>query len=169
MSFLAFTLTQIAGLAYALVGGVFLAFSDFIMRSLARTSGAGGVEAMQVINREVFRWIFMTLFIGLAPASLLLAGYGLLFVGDGPGITFALAGLIYFVGCFVVTVLFNVPMNEALARLETGSDAARTYWVETYLPRWTRWNTVRAVACAIASALLTFGLLWQAQVQAHVI
>ena len=38
-----FFLAQIAILAYALVGGVFLAFSDFIMRSLAN---ANGVEAM---------------------------------------------------------------------------------------------------------------------------
>ena len=50
-----FFLLQFAVLAYALLGGVFLAFSDFIMRSLAHTSGMGGVEVMQVINREVFR------------------------------------------------------------------------------------------------------------------
>jgi len=55
MSSFFFVLTQFAILAYALVGGVFLAFSDFIMRSLSLTSGVGGVEAMQVINREVFR------------------------------------------------------------------------------------------------------------------
>ncbi len=56
-------------LAYAFIGGVFLAFSDFIMRSLAMTGGHGGIEAMQVINREVFRWVFMALFLGLAPVS----------------------------------------------------------------------------------------------------
>ena len=38
---------HISVLAYALVAGVFLAFSDFIMRSLAITSGSGGVEAMR--------------------------------------------------------------------------------------------------------------------------
>jgi uncharacterized membrane protein len=64
---------QFAVLAYALVAGVFLAFSDFIMRSLALTGGVGGVEAMQVINREVFRWVFMTLFLGMAAGSVALA------------------------------------------------------------------------------------------------
>ena len=66
-------LLHIAVLAYALVAGVFLAFSDFIMRSLAITSGSGGVEAMQAINREVFRWIFMTLFLGMAAGSAAIA------------------------------------------------------------------------------------------------
>ncbi len=42
-----------SALAYAVLGGVFLAFSDFIMRALSVTSGTGGVEAMNAINREV--------------------------------------------------------------------------------------------------------------------
>jgi uncharacterized membrane protein len=37
MSVWVFLLAQFTLLAYALVGGVFLAFSDFIMRSLAHT------------------------------------------------------------------------------------------------------------------------------------
>ena len=36
------------------------------MRSLAIPGGSGGVEAMHAINREVFRWIFMALFLGMA-------------------------------------------------------------------------------------------------------
>ena len=45
MSPLIFFALQFAIIAYALVGGVFLAFSDFIMRSLANTGGVGGVDA----------------------------------------------------------------------------------------------------------------------------
>ena len=75
MSTVIILLLQFSILAYALVAGVFLAFSDFIMRSLAITNGSGGVEAMQAINREVFRWIFMALFLGMAPVSLAIAGY----------------------------------------------------------------------------------------------
>jgi len=65
MSILFVFLAQFSILADAILAGVFLAFSDFIMRSLAQTSGTGGIEAMQVINREVFRWVFMALFLGL--------------------------------------------------------------------------------------------------------
>ncbi|MEP0521904.1 MAG: anthrone oxygenase family protein [Hyphomicrobiales bacterium] len=160
-------LLQFVVLAYALVSGVFLAFSDFIMRSLANTSGVGGVEAMQTINREVFRWVFMVLFIGLAPLSLLIAAYGGIFVGNGPGTLMMVAGLIYLFGCFGVTVFFNVPMNEALASMETTSDQTREYWTATYLPRWTFWNTIRTIASGLSSVILLFNLLWMAQTQAQ--
>lgn len=160
-------LTQFAVIAYALVGGVFLAFSDFIMRSLAHTGGVGGVEAMRIVNREVFRWIFMTLFLGLAPVSLVVAGYGIMNLAVPGSVMIAVAGLIYLVGCFGVTIAFNVPMNETLAKLELGSSAIRDYWVGTYLPRWTLWNTVRSSACAASALLLLFGLMWMMQAQAR--
>ncbi len=159
MSPLIFFALQFAIIAYALVSGVFLAFSDFIMRSLAHTGGIGGIDAMQVINREVFRWVFMTLFIGMAPVSLAIAAYGGFVVGSGPGTLFVFAGLVYFVGCFGVTVLFNVPMNEALARMDASSAEASGYWKRTYLPHWTFWNTIRTAASALSAALLLFGLL----------
>lgn len=169
MSPIIFIFLQLAIIAYALVSGVFLAFSDFIMRSLAHTGGAGGVDAMQVINREVFRWVFMALFIGLAPSSLLISAYGGIFVSNGPGNLIMLAGLIYFIGCFGVTVFFNVPMNEALAGMDVTADKTRDYWTGTYLPRWTFWNTVRTVASSVSAALLLFGLLWATQTQAQAI
>jgi uncharacterized membrane protein len=158
-----FLLTQVSILAYGLVGGVFLAFSDFVMRSLSLTGGAGGVEAMQVINREVFRRVFMALFLGLAAVSLVLAGYGATRLAHPSGAPILLAGLVYLIGCFGVTVAFSVPMNEALADMDPGQDATRAYWTGVYLPRWTFWNTVRTVACGLSAALLLFGLAWAAQ------
>ena len=93
MSTTFFFLMQFAALAYALLGGVFLAFSDFIMRSLALTGGHGGIEAMQVINREVFRWVFMVLFLGMAPGSLLIAGYGAFGISGPAGTLIMLAAI----------------------------------------------------------------------------
>jgi len=159
-------LMQVAILAYALVGGVFLAFSDFIMRSLSLTGGTGGVEAMQVINREVFRWVFMALFLGMAAVSLVIVGYGATNLAHPSGGLILVAGLVYLIGCFGVTVFFNVPMNEALAGMNLSEDATHAYWTGTYLPRWTFWNTVRTLACGASAALLLFGLLWMTQAQA---
>ncbi|MFZ5963289.1 DUF1772 domain-containing protein [Thalassococcus sp. BH17M4-6] len=148
-------------LAYALVGGVFLAFSDFIMRALSRISGQGGAEAMQVINREVFRWVFMTLFLGLAAVSLVLVAQAVLLLDGATATLISAAGLAYLIGCFAVTVVFNVPMNEALAGMDLSQADTQRYWTGTYLPRWTFWNTVRTVACGLAAALLLFGLTAQ--------
>ena len=155
-----FLLLQFAVLAYALVGGVFLAFSDFIMRSLSRTSGMGGVEAMQVINREVFRWAFMTLFLGMAAVSLFIVGWAATDLSTPASALLLLAGLVYLIGCFGVTVVFNVPMNEALAGMDLSSESTQAYWTNTYLPRWTFWNTFRTLACGLSAALLLHGLLW---------
>ena len=149
-----FILIQLSILAYALVAGVFLAFSDFIMRSLSLTGGTGGVEAMQVINREVFRWVFMALFLGMAAVSLVIVGYGATNLAHPSGGLILVAGLVYLIGCFGVTVFFNVPMNEALAGMNLSEDATHAYWTGTYLPRWTFWNTVRTLACGLSAALL---------------
>jgi len=163
MSTFFFMLIQFAILAYALVGGVFLAFSDFIMRSLSHTGSSGGVETMQIINREVFRWVFMALFLGMAAVSLAIVGFGATHLDHPAGTLILAAGGIYLVGCFGVTVFFNVPMNEALAGMDLGEDATRAYWTGTYLPRWTFWNTVRTLACGVSAALLLSGLLWLTQ------
>ena len=153
-------LMQFAVLAYALIAGVFLAFSDFIMRSLSLTGGNGGVEAMQVINREVFRWVFMALFLGMAAVSLFIVYYGAMNIANPAGAMILLAGLVYLVCCFGVTIFFNVPMNEALAGMDLSEGMTRTYWLDTYLPRWTFWNTVRTAFCGMSAALLLFGVSW---------
>ncbi|MEO1293171.1 MAG: anthrone oxygenase family protein [Pseudomonadota bacterium] len=155
-------LAQLAILAYALVGGVFLAFSDFIMRSLDKTSGAGGIEAMQSINREVMRWVFMTLFLGLAPVSLFFCVYGIFWAENLAGVPLVVAGALYLIGCFAVTVFGNVPMNTALDKLEAPTPEAEIYWRQTYLPRWTMLNTMRTVACVISASVLVFGLFARA-------
>lgn len=156
MSSFLLMLLQFSIIAYALVGGVFLAFSDFIMRSLSATPN--GAIGMQTINREVFRWVFMTLFIGLAPLSLITAIYGLVMVESTLGYLMAFAGLIYFIGCFGVTVIHNVPMNNTLAQHAANTAELTLYWEITYIPRWTFWNNVRTAACIFSAFLVLIGL-----------
>jgi uncharacterized membrane protein len=147
-------LTQFAVLASAALGGVFLAFSDFIMRALGRSPG--GAEAMQSINREVFRIAFMALFLGMVPVSILLAAGGWIAAPDP--LRFLLAGTFYLVGCFAVTAGGNVPLNDRLAEMDATSPEGRDWWATVYGPRWTRLNTVRTVACFAAAAILVGAL-----------
>jgi len=165
MSPLVFVLTQFAILAYAVLGGVFLAFSNFIMRALALTSATGGIEAMQVINREVFRWVFMTLFLGMAAISAFIMVHSALYLAGGPGTLILVGALVYLFGCFAITVIFNVPMNQALADMDLSAEATRDFWTGTYLPRWTMWNTIRMLACILAATMMLFGLVWFTQSQ----
>lgn len=134
------------------------------MRALSMTGGPGSLTAMQAIKRAVFRWVFMALFLGLAPVSLALIGAAALGFAGPAARPVAAAGGVYLLGCFGVTVVFNVPMNERLAAMDPASATSQIYWTGTYLPRWTWWNTVRTVACALSAALLLIAL---ASLSAH--
>lgn len=153
-------LCQLSVLAFALLGGVFLAFSDFIMRSLDRAGVPGSVAVMQSINREVFRYIFMSLFLAMVPVSLLIAGYAALGLNGPASTLIAAAAGTYLLGAFGVTIVFNVPLNDALAVMDTNAESTQNFWDSTYLPRWTFWNSVRTASCAAASGLMLFGLTW---------
>jgi len=146
-------------IAYAVLGGVFLSFSDFIMRSLRATSGTGGIEAMQIINREVFYWAFMALFIGLAPLSLGLLGYAS-FRLDGTGaVLLQLAAISYLLGVFGITVARNVPLNNMLDGMDMAAEATAQFWTTSYVPNWTFWNSVRTLWSITTSALCLVGLV----------
>jgi uncharacterized membrane protein len=63
------------------------------------------------------------------------------------------AAVLYLVGCVGVTMIFNVPRNNVLARLDPASAEAAGVW-ERYLAEWTAWNSVRTVASLAATAAL---------------
>ncbi len=144
-------LCQFSVIACALVAGVFLTFSDFVMRSLDGARPAAGVEVMQVINREVFRSVFMFLLLGMSALSPFLIGYAYLRVG-GPAAELIVAGAaVYLAGVFLVSLVFNVPMNNRLEAQDYAGAEAAAYWKKTYFPRWTFWNYVRALAAAASA------------------
>ncbi|MGB5213773.1 MAG: hypothetical protein WBN88_09045, partial [Anderseniella sp.] len=58
-----------AVVACGLIAGVFLAFSDFVMKALFAASPASGIEAMQLINRKVYGSVFMALLIAMLVIS----------------------------------------------------------------------------------------------------
>lgn len=108
---------------------------------------------MNSINAVILRSLFMPVFFGTTLASLALAGIGAMRWGETGAITMALGGVIYVIGMFVVTMAFNVPLNEALARAPTPEVWAR------YLRVWTSWNHVRALASLVATILFTCALI----------
>ena len=135
-----------------LLAGVYFAFSSFIMAALERTGQAHGVAAMNSINATILGSLFMPFFCGTTLASLILAINGLVRRGE-PGAMAALAGgLIYFAGMFLCTIVFNVPLNNSLAAVDAGSEAAAPAWAR-FLKEWTFWNHVRTIASAAAGAL----------------
>ncbi len=68
------------------------------------------------------------------------------------------ASLIYLVGGVGVTMLFNVPLNDALANAQVNTPEAATLWSH-YLDKWIAWNHVRAVAPIVSAILFTAALM----------
>jgi uncharacterized membrane protein len=148
----------VAMLGSALIGGVFYAFSSFIMKALARVPSEEGIAVMQSINIVVINTSFLGVFIGTAAISLILAvlaikGWGM------PSAPWFLAGaLLYLLGTLLVTGLGNVPLNDQLAAVLAADSSAIEVW-QNYLDRWTLLNTVRTAAALAASISFTIGLL----------
>jgi uncharacterized membrane protein len=67
-------------------------------------------------------------------------------------------GLLYLLGAILVTMLFNVPLNDALAAAEPGSAAGASLWTR-YLAEWTAWNHVRTAAPLAAAAAFILALM----------
>src|SRR5262245_51566353 len=138
------------------MAGVYFAFSGFVMTALSRIDQASGVAAMSSINTVILRSLFMPLFFGTTVAALVVS-VAALTRWDAPGAFAMLAGgVLYFLGMFVVTMLLNVPLNNALESAHASVDAATT-WAR-YLREWTMWNHVRTVASTAACALFIVAL-----------
>lgn len=141
----------IAGtLGTGIIGGVFFAFSTFVMRALARMPAAQGIAAMQHINVTVLNPWFLGVFMGTA---LLCAALAVLaFAKWSPVSAYVIAAaVLYVAGTFVATLIFNVPKNDALAALSAEAASSAAYWSE-YLVRWTFWNHVRTF-CSLAGTV----------------
>lgn len=148
----------LALLGSALIGGVFFAFSSFIMKALARVPSSEGIAVMQSINVVVINPSFIGAFMGTALLSIAVIVL-VLMNGIQPATIFFTGGAVfYFVGTFLVTMFGNVPLNDQLAAVPATDPDAVELWTH-YLERWTMWNHVRTAAAIVASLLFSLGLV----------
>lgn len=136
----------------AVIGGVFSAFSEFIMAGLLRTSPTAGVDTMQQINRTVIKTQFVAGLILIAPLSIAFAIYGYAQLDGLAHTAILLAPIIYVPTVFLMTIFGNVPMNNKLDRLDPKTSEAETYWIR-YGRVWTRLNHFRTLGSVITAML----------------
>jgi len=125
--------------------------------ALARRPSSEGIAAMQSINVAVISPLFLAAFLGTAAACVLAIISSLLRWHDPGAIYRLVGGALYLVGTFLVTMVFNVPKNEALASVVPADPDSPGLWA-SYLANWTAWNHVRAAAALAAAASLTIAL-----------
>jgi uncharacterized membrane protein len=125
--------------------GLFFIFSVCIMASLGRLPAEQGVAAMQSINVVILNPWFMLAFFGTALLSLVLVAFAF-FTGSPARLYVIAGGFLFLAGTILVTMVFNVPMNNALVALQPQSEEAARLWSSTYLVDWVRWNHVRTLS-----------------------
>ena len=152
MQMLVTTLLWLSAIGCGLLAGLYFAFSTFIMSALGRIDQAAGIAAMNAINKVIVQSIFLPVFMGSTATCLLLALLGLFRWNEAGAPLMIAGGLLYVIGMFVVTVIFNVPLNNALMGANPASPEGQALWTR-YLSDWTWWNHVRTMTSTLAFAL----------------
>ncbi len=149
--------TLLAALGSGLMAGLFFTFSSFVMNALARLPAEQGIAAMNSINVTILNASFGLAFFGTALLSLGLGIAGFM-QWDEPGSLWLVTGsLLFLVGTIAVTMVFNVPLNDALAAASPASPEGAGVWTR-YLAEWVPWNHVRTLTSI--GALVAFILAY---------
>ncbi len=148
----------VAAMGSGLVAGVLFAFSTFVMKALARLPSNQGIAAMQSINVIVLNRWFLGTFLGTVVLAVIALCLALLDLRTPSAIYLLAGGLSYLAGSLFVTMAFNVPKNESLAKLDPVSGASAEAWTQ-YISEWTRWNHVRTAASLASAAFFTLALV----------
>ena len=146
-----FIVCEIAVISYAMVAGLFLTFSDFIMRSLNSAPPSAGIEVMQNINRDIFKSLTIFLLWGMVLLSIFIGVYAILYISGFASLLLTTGSVAYIVGVLVVSYTANIPMNDHLKNMVAQDPQAAKYWSEVYVPKWSAWNYLRAIGSGAAA------------------
>ena len=146
-------LTTVAALASAAAGGMMYVFSTFVMRGLNRTGPVDAITAMRGINVEAnSNPAFLLAYFGAAVLAVAVGVVATVQLRQ-PGSWWILAGAVFGVLAAIITIVFNVPLNNHLDGVNpvglSAADAAREW--QAYFTTWTAWNHVRTVAAFVAA------------------
>ncbi|AZO60770.1 MAG: DUF1772 domain-containing protein [Mesorhizobium sp.] len=151
-------LTFIAAIGSGVVGGVFFAFSNFVMAALARLPVPAGIAAMNSINITVITPAFMTALFGTGLICLVLIAAAIAGWSQSGSYWLLAGAVIYLVGNPIVTMIFNVPLNDALAAVDPASSNGAAVWAN-HLRQWVMWNHVRTITAIVAMACFILALI----------
>lgn len=144
-------------LLVALMAGLFFSFSIAVTRGLRQLDDKSYLQAMQQINRKILNPLFLLCFIG-APLFLTATTVLLFFEDRFLFIWMLVAALVYIGGVFMVTMVYNVPLNRYLELQEIDQldpDAAKVVRSRFEAP-WNRYNHIRTLFSVLACGMLVY-------------
>ena len=156
-------LTSLAALFSAAAGGMMYVFSTFVMRGLDRTGPVDAIIAMRGINAEAnANPTFLLGFFGATILSLVVGVIAVVQLNQ-PGSWWVLIGAIFGIVGGIITMAFNVPLNNHLDAVNpeglSAADAAREW--QAYFSTWTAWNHVRTATGFVGAVLMLVGLRYR--------
>jgi uncharacterized membrane protein len=150
------TIISVASISGAgLVTGLLFAFSNFVMRALADLPSDKGMFAMQRINETIINPVFLILFLGTPVLCSVIAVNSALDINEAGSLFLLVGALAYLIGPFGITVLFNIPLNNLLARAEV-SDSEEIW--PMYQKKWQWYNHIRTYTGVVSVVFMAMGL-----------
>lgn len=155
--------TSLAALFSAAAGGMMYVFSTFVMRGLDRTGPIDAITAMRGMNAEANA--NPAFLLGYFGATILALVVGVMAVVKltQPGSWLVLVGAVFVILGAVITMAFNVPLNNHLDTVNPDglsvADAAREW--QAYFSTWTAWNHARTVTSFVGAVVLLAGLRYR--------
>ena len=145
-------LDEIAVISFGFLGGVYFAFSFFVMQSLNKIDHKEAINAMSSINLVILKSPFMILFFfsSFIALALFLKSIFACEILSSRGS----ASLVFLIGMFLCTAIKNVPLNDKLASFND-SLSPEIEW-NYYYKNWIMWNHVRTASCFLSMAILLF-------------
>ena len=161
--FLTQGLLWFSAIGCGLMAGVYFAFSTFVMTSLARL-GPAGATMMNAFIADIGTSLFMPVFLLTTLTSAALAVMAMIRWGQSGSVALVVGGVLYVLGMFVVTMVFNQPLNEALAAADPASTEGAALWAR-YVSEWTFWNHVRTIASTGSFVMFVLALILTSRLQ----
>lgn len=143
----------------ALTAGLLFAYSCSVNPGLHRLPDAAYLSAMQEINRAILNPVFFLCFLG--PVLVLPISAWSLY-GKNPSTAFwylLAAAVLYIAGVFGVTMLGNVPLNEALNSFDLGKAGAADMAAQraAFEQPWNNLHLIRTIASILSFILVLMG------------
>ena len=156
-----------ATITTGLMAGLYYAYACSVMPGLSRTVDRTFVSAMQQINVAIINpWFFVSFFGAIVFTALAAA---LHLRGDGRAVLpWIAAALVLYVATLVITIGFNVALNNELAAAGDPDRIADLAAVrERFEATWVRWNIARTVASTAAFGCLIWALVLHGRMLWH--
>jgi uncharacterized membrane protein len=149
---------MIATFLCSLVAGFLFAFAIVVMPGICNLNDRDFIRVFQAMDRVIQdnQPLFVIVWVG---SVLALAASAVLAIRDVRGLDLLLvitAALVYLLGVQLPTVRINVPLNNAIQKLDTAvmDEAAAKRARSDFEPHWNRWNAIRTVFSVLTSLLL---------------